>query len=220
MLILNREGEYIIVEVQVTGGMNYFRRMLYAVSKTITEHMKLGMEYKEVKKVYSVNVVYFSMELKDDYVYHGTNEFRGMHTHTVLQMSEKERKSFGISEVSDIFPEYYLLCVNNFNTVALTPLDEWISYLKDNKIPATATAPGLAEARELLVYDQMSPDERYRYENYLKQLSADNTSLSDAVRKGKVEERYTIAANMKKLGVAPEMITQFTGLTIEEIQTL
>lgn len=244
MLALTAKGEYVIVEVQITGGIDYFRRMLYAVSKTITEHMKLGMNYKEVKKIYSVNIVYFSLDMKDDYVYHGTTEFQGMHTHTVLKMNADERKRYGISEVSDIFPEYYLLCVNNFNDIALTPLDEWIEYLKNNTISPTATAPGLAEARELLKIDQMSEEEYLSYYSHLKNLSTEVTNIDEALNKGRYEGRaeglakglakgkaeglaegearsqFQIVSTMRQQGLTAETIAQYTGLSINEIETL
>lgn len=236
LMALNTKGEYIIVEVQITGDFDYFRRMLYGVSKTITEHMKLGMSYKEVKKVYSVNIVYFNMGIKDDYVYHGTTEFRGIHSRTVLRMTDRERISFGIGEVKDVYPEYYLLCVNNFDDVALTPLDEWIDYLKSSRIKDTATAPGLAQARELLRQDQMLPGDLANYESYLKNYASEMDTLNNAVRDGKIEgyakgkeegleegrlaEKRQLISNMQQQGLALETIALYTGITPEEINRI
>jgi len=31
----------------------------------------------------------------------------------------------------DIFPEYFIIRVNEFNKVATTPLEEWLDYLKN-----------------------------------------------------------------------------------------
>lgn len=238
------KGEYIIIEVQITGDFDYFRRMLYAVSKTITEHMKLGMSYKEVKKVYSVNIIYFSLGMKDDYVYHGTTEFKGLHTQTVIEMNEEERISFGLDEVYEVFPEYYLLCVNNFDDIALTPLDEWIEYLKTTTIPDSASAPGLAEAHKLLALDTMSEQERRIYERHLDSHAVEYDTICNALRRGRYEgkaeglaegliqgkaegfaegearEQRLIAGNLKGSGFAPEVIVRSTGLSIEEIDLL
>lgn len=43
-----------------------------------------------------------------------------------------------------------MLRVNDFDTVARTPLDEWVKFLKTGEIDRTATAKGLPEARERL----------------------------------------------------------------------
>ncbi|MDR1485684.1 MAG: Rpn family recombination-promoting nuclease/putative transposase, partial [Planctomycetaceae bacterium] len=51
-------GEIILIELQFTSQSDYFRRMLYGTSKVISEYMTQGTEYVEVKKVYSINIVY------------------------------------------------------------------------------------------------------------------------------------------------------------------
>ena len=70
---------------------------------------------------------------------------------------EKDEKSQ--REAGDIFPEYYLLCVNNFDKVAKTHLDEWIRFLKTGEIEDSDTAPGLADAKECLDVRKLSREE-------------------------------------------------------------
>ena len=57
----NSKGEIILVEVQLTRQLYYLERILYGVAKTLTEHIKLGHLYNEVKKVYHVSIVYFDL---------------------------------------------------------------------------------------------------------------------------------------------------------------
>ena len=45
----------------------------------------------------------------------------------------------------DIFPEYYIIRVNEFNSVATTPIEEWLDYLKNNRIKDDTSTPGLKE---------------------------------------------------------------------------
>ena len=71
MLAENSKGELVIIEVQNNRELDYFHRMLYGTSKAITEYMNQGDPYAKVKKVYSVNIVYFDLGQGDDYVYHG-----------------------------------------------------------------------------------------------------------------------------------------------------
>lgn len=66
-------------------------------------------------------------------------------------------------EAGDIFPEYYVLRVNDFDKVAKTPLDEWIRFLKTGDIRPTDTAPGLSQAREKLRLDKLSVEEKRAY---------------------------------------------------------
>jgi predicted transposase/invertase (TIGR01784 family) len=53
MLAENSKGELIIVEVQNNCELDYFHRMLYGVSKAITEYIKEGEEYNQIKKIFN-----------------------------------------------------------------------------------------------------------------------------------------------------------------------
>ena len=65
---MNSKGDIIIVEVQNTSEVFYLERILYGVAKAITEHISLGDDYGEVKKVYSISVLYFDLGEGDDYL--------------------------------------------------------------------------------------------------------------------------------------------------------
>ena len=58
---LNSKGEIIIVEIQNTREIHYLERILYGVAKAITEHISLGEGYQQVKKVYSISILYFDI---------------------------------------------------------------------------------------------------------------------------------------------------------------
>ena len=76
----NSKGEIIIVEIQNTRELYYLERILYGVAKAITEHISLGERYYEVKKIYSISILYFDIGKGNDYLYHGQNSFTGVHT--------------------------------------------------------------------------------------------------------------------------------------------
>lgn len=180
ILAENENGELCIIEVQNNRELTYFHRMLYGVSKAITEYIGLGSPYDKVRKVYSINIVYFELGQGKDYVYHGKTEFRGAHEpHDILKLSVRQNKKFfGIDERSlmsrkeagDLFPEYYILRVNDFDKVATTPLDEWIEFLKTGQISDKATAEGLAEARECLRVDSLSDHDKRAYVRHMESI--------------------------------------------------
>ena len=163
MLAEDSKGELIIIEVQNNRELDYFHRMLYGASKAVTDYINEGQEYGIIRKVYSVNIVYFELGQGKDYVYHGYTTFRGIHYNDVLQLSIRQREQFVRHEAGDIFPEYYVLRVDGFNEQAKTPLDEWIRFLKTGEIEHDSTAPGLQEASERLRIDQLSPSDKQQY---------------------------------------------------------
>ena len=66
-----------------------------------------------------------------------------------------------------MYPEYYILKVNDFNKVAKTHLEEWIYYLNTGEVPVEATAPGLHIVWERLKLDRMTKGELEAYYRHL-----------------------------------------------------
>lgn len=237
---LNSKGEIIIVEIQLTRELYYLERILYGVSKAITEHMSLGRKYDGVKKVYSISILYFDLGKGEDYLYHGKTSFVGVHTGDMLQVSTKERDAIKMRAPEDIFPEYYLIRVNEFNKVATTPLEEWIAYLKDGEISEQTQTPGLEEARERLQYLKMSKQERVDYDKHMDAIMTQNDVLdtkrmeglwegreigrregrAEGRAEGMREEKLAIARNMIKAGMSKEMIVAVTGLSETELNNI
>ena len=237
VLAEDEDGELLIFEIQNNRELDYFHRMAYGTSKVISEYLRSGEPYEHIKKVYSIHIVYFSLGQGDGYVYRGTTQFVSIHDkNDVLRLSDAQRKAFACDTPSDIFPEYYLLRVDKFDEVAKTPLDEWISFLKSGEIPVTATAPGLAEARERLRVASLSDAERREYdrvmENIRYQRSVIKTGYVEGMEKGMekgmakgraegiTQEKVANARGFKAAGVPVEVIAKVTGLGIGEIEKL
>lgn len=201
ILAESEDGQLCIIEVQNSREHTYFHRMLYGVSKAITEYIGYGSPYESVRKVYSINIVYFELGQGKDYVYHGKTEFIGEHEpHDKLKLSIRQNeKFFGIKDIEikkrkspgDLYPEYYILRVNDFDKIATTPLDEWIEFLKTGNINSNATAAGLAEARERLRVDALSKEEKQSYYRHLDAVrhmkSLFDTSRDDGYQEGMAE---------------------------------
>ena len=190
VFVENSHGELLLIEVQSSEQVDYFLRIIYGVSKAITEHISRGDPYSKVRKVYHVNIVYFELGQCKDYVYVGSTEFRGLHYGDVLQLTKEQKDFFkgkkrkNVEEVKDLFPVYFLLCVNNFDAVAKNSLDEWMYYLKNNDVPSNFTAPGLKEVRERLLYDRLSEQEKLDYDHHIEQTLYERSSIDTALLKG------------------------------------
>ncbi|MCS2324892.1 Rpn family recombination-promoting nuclease/putative transposase [Bacteroides fragilis] len=240
----NSKDEIIIVEVQNTREIYYLERILFGVAKAITEHIELGQLYSEVKKVYSISILYFDIGRGTDYLYHGQNSFVGVHTGDFLEVSTKEKDAIVRKLPAEIFPEYFLIRVNEFNKVAVTPLEEWIEYLKTGVIHPDTKAPGLEEARRKLVYYNMNKAEQLAYDEHINAIMIQNDVLSTAamegrqeglaegrqeglaegrqegLAEGRMEEKQANARRMKALNLPVETICQVTGLSAGEIENL
>ena len=216
----NERGDIILVEVQLTRQLYYLQRMLYGVSKAITEHIEIGNKYDKVKKVYSINILYFDLGQGSDYLYHGKTVFTGVHTGDRLKVNTREADEIRMTVPEDVFPEYYIIRVNEFNDVARTPIEEWLDYLKNNRIKDDTSTQGLKEARQRLLYMTMTDAERKAYDAHMDDIMVQNDVLDIAKMEGRAEEKMEMAKKMKLMGMPIEAISQISGLTAEQIEQL
>ena len=248
ILAENSKNELILIEVQNNSEYAYFQRMLFGTSKLVTEYIERGESYDKIRKVYSVNIVYFSLGHGTDFVYHGKTEFRGIHTNELLELTPFQRQTFKVDAVSQLYPEYYILKVNDFNRVAKTPLEEWIYYLNTGVIPSDATAPGLEEARERLKLASMTKEELAAYYRHLDNIVILRTNIYTEREEGRFEGRLEgreegraegreegraegraegekkkameVARFLKSSGTSIEIIMGATGLSKEEVDSI
>ena len=236
MLAEDSKGELILIEVQNNSEYAYFQRMLFGTSKLVTEYIERGDNYDKVRKVYSVNIVYFELGHGKDYVYHGKTEFRGIHTNDLLELTPFQKQTFKADTVSQLYPEYYILKVNGFNQVAKSPLEEWIYYLNTGEIPSNATAPGLDEARQKLKLAMMTRNELAAYYRHLDNIvilrnniitereegrfEGHEKGLAEGLAEGAKNKAIEVARFLKASGSPIELIMGATGLTKEEIDNI
>jgi hypothetical protein len=183
----NSKGHLIIVEVQLTRQLHYLQRILYGTCKAITEHINIGQKYDQVKKVYSISILYCDYGQGDDYVYHGETRFKGIHTGTDLMVTLKEDGVIVPHLPREVFPEYYLVRVNVYDKIPETPLDEWMTYLKTGKVKEDTRTPGLQEVKKKLQYLSMSPKERREYDAHIDTIMVQNDVLDTAREEGLAE---------------------------------
>ncbi len=223
--VKNRKNEIIIIEVQYEREFDYLQRILFGTSKAITEHLHEKDPYSKIVKVISVNILYFDLGQGLDYVYHGTTTFRGLHNQDVLQLSEDQRELYGKNRIFEIFPEYYLIKVNNFDDIAKDTLDEWIYFLKNEEIKEDFKAKGLKKAKQELDILKLPEQERIAYEKYRDDLhyqaSMVESSYKIGMIKGEKIGAEKVAINLMSRGdMDIQTISDVTGLTIEEIEGL
>ncbi len=224
ILIQNSRNELVIIEIQNTYEIDYFHRMAYGVSKALSENLSLGQNYSEVKKIISVNIVYFNLGQGEDYIYRGTTNFEGLHQKDTLQLSDKQKLTFAKQNISDIFPEYYIIKVNQFNDIAKDGLDEWIYFLKNSEVRDEFKAKGLAEAKEILDIMRLGKEAQYGYNRYLDSLHLKASEIftlkEEAEEKLRQATGLAIAKKLIKRSLTNEEIAEDTGLTVEEVERI
>ena len=222
--VKNSKDEIIIIEIQYGRELDYMQRMLYGSAKTITEYIKESDSYSEIVKVISINILYFDLGEGDDYIYKGTTSFIGLHNHSRLKLDGYQAKLYKTDKIEAIYPEYYLIKVNNFNDIAKDSLDQWIYFLKNEDVKDNFKAKGLVEAKAVLDYLKCSDEEKREYEYYKESLHYQASMYESTYVAGKMEGKMEGKLEGKIEGKAEALIlvleSRFGRLTTEQIDKI
>lgn len=235
LLVKNAKGELVIIEVQNSYRHDYLLRILFGVSKLIVDNLGKGMDYSQVKKVISVNIVYFDFGHGEDYIYRGSTNYVGMYKNDILTLTNHEKIVFKAEHIDKVYPEFYIIKVNNFDTVAKNTLDEWVNFLKTEHVAAGSMAKGLMAAKEeieILKMDKAAMAEYDREVEAWRDYSSDMSThflsgkleglekgklegLEKGKQEGLLEGKLEIARNCLSEGMSLSQISKITGLEQE-----
>jgi hypothetical protein len=235
-----QNGELLLVEVQNNAEVDFFQRMLFGVSKLITEYINKGETYGTIKKIYSVSIVYFELGQGKDYIYEYKGNFIGRQLGDTLRPTNHQKEKFKIETVADIFPKYFVLKIKNFNNVAKNTLDEWFYFLKNSQIQTGFKAKGLKAAAEKLDYEKLTRKEKLMYnrfqENRMVEKSEKETLIMEieeealkkgieqgvkqGIEQGEYRKTLEVARKLIELGMDNALIAQTTNLSDEQIEDL
>lgn len=229
ILVKSADEELMLVEVQNESQVDYFQRMIYGVSKLVTEYIKEGEAYSQIKKVYSINIVYFGLGQGTDYVYEYDGKFIGIHNGDILQPTLTQKNEFKVEQVKDIFPKYYVLKVNNFDNVAKNNLDEWVYFLKNSEVKEEFKAKGLQEASEKLKEDTLSEEERIAYKRFQENRRIERSEIETALKEGEEKgmekgmergmekKEIQFALNLHANGFPIDQIAKLAQIPVEKV---
>jgi len=224
--VKNRAGEIIIIEVQYEREFDYLQRMLYGTSRAITEHQQEGEPFSGLVKVISVNILYFDLGHGSDYIYRGTTSFTGIHDKDNLQLSSRQQKLYGKEQIFHLFPEYYLIRINNFNDIAATPLDEWIYFLKNEEIKDEFKAKGLQKAKKAFSLLSLPEKDRLAYARYQDDLRYQASLIEsnyglgrlEGKEEGREEGKIEVARRLIEKGMSVEEAAEVAGVSEEVLR--
>jgi predicted transposase/invertase (TIGR01784 family) len=99
-------------------------------------------------------------------------------------------------------------------------IDDWLHVMKYDEVPEHYHSPYMKQVADKLSILKMTPQERASYSHYQKKLYTDRDEIQSATNKGREEGRVEVAKNLLKAGLDLQLISDSTGLSIDEINKL
>ena len=202
-----------IVEMQVADVNGFDKRVLYYAAKSYSAQIERGDEYEKLNPTFFIGILDFEVTQNPSYI----------NRHKITDIATGE------NFIKDI--EFNFIELPKFNksvTELTTIVDQWVYFIKNaenlNVIPANVYDEGLKYAYQDADKHNWTKAELEAYDYVLMREQDDRGRWALATRREihKAEKliQIDIAKNMLKIGLSIEIITQTTGLSIDEVAKL
>ena len=182
------DGRKIDVEMQNTYFNYYPKRSIFYCSKMIHEHFPSGLQYTDLKKCITINVLNSPFKLSRK-------------VHSVYRIREEEEQT-----LLDELLEIHFLDLTKLPKENLTSLEKWLMFIKtDSKEERAMLARGnpvMAKANKVMDIFYLDEQERKRYEAAWEYESDRLSMISESERKGLERGKLLGLAEGKSLGLA------------------
>ena len=228
----NEQGEKFLVEMQ-KGEQAFFKdRSIYYATFPIREQAIKGSEWNyQLKAVYTVAILNFVFDDKDDDYFHHEVKLVDMRTKKVfydkltfiyLEMPKFNKTEY---ELETMFDKWMFVLRN------LSRLMERPVALQERIFERLFKAAEIAnfDRKELIEYE----DSLKNYRDWYSVVSTAEQKgiqkgiqegiekgIQKGIQEGEKKKQYEIARNLKSLGIAPDIIAKTTKMTLKEIAEL
>lgn len=236
----DKRGRQFLVEMQMVWSQEFMQRVMFNAAKAYVRQGDKAMQFKYLEPVYSLNLVndIYEPELKEFYHYyrmvhveHSDRVIEGLHL-VFIELPKFTPHSFTEKKMQALWLRYLTEISSNSRSVPADLLN----------------VPEINKAVQVLEESAYNDAELYSYDKFWDMIRVENAlfdegfgkgmqqgreegllqgiekGMEKGMEKGREEgrklERIETARNLKKLNVALETITQATGLSPEEIESL
>ena len=225
----DQQGRQFIVEMQLYWNEEFKRRVLLNASKAIVRQLDKGEDYSLIQPVYCLSLV------NDKAFDYETDEF--YHDYAIVDVEHTDRHIEGLRLVFVELPKFKPQSIAEKKMAVL-----WLRFLTEiaeDTIEAPAELlenEATRKALGLVEKSAMTEGQLYAYEKFwlavvderiLREAAAKKgynegmeKGLAEGMQKGMQKGIYTVARNMKQMGLSLEDITKATGLSEKEIAEL
>ena len=225
-----KDNQTVIIEIQLCGNMDFLKRIFYYISKNVINEVKEGENYNNVQKIISINLLDFNLKFGDKGKAHrcfkliDTKDLNigldliQIHILEVKRFIEiiknstkEELKNNRLLSWMKFFTSDNLELIEDElkeeNQIMSKVIEEYRKFTSDDKMMRAYAA------REAFLVGQKMMLRREREDGF------DEGKL-EGLKEGRIAEQISMATAMKKDGADINLISKYTGLTIDEIKKL
>ncbi|UTY27039.1 Rpn family recombination-promoting nuclease/putative transposase [Treponema denticola] len=213
-----KNNTIIDIEIQNRWNSEFAQRTIFYWAKMYTENLKTGEVYTKLPKCITINIVGEGFDLNN--LIH--SEYNVVEKHIKDRLSDELEIHFlnltKVKEQQESFEQ----------DEKRKKLYNWLKFIKtDNpevRKMLEQESPMMAKANTMIEVMEMSPKEKWLYENRMKyehdKASWKNAGYQEGIEKGAHQKALETAKNLLEMGLSPDSIIKATGLNLNEIEKL
>ena len=227
---ITKDNKKIIIEIQLSGNIDFVKRIFYYISKNIVSELNENEPYDIISQVISINFVNFNMDFYDEGKAHRCFKLIDTENHQVsldmMQMHIIEVPRFikilNNSNINDIKKSKILSCIEFFTVKDLNKVKDKLKEAnsimskvidKYERFISSEEEMEVYNARDAFLYGQTIMLKKEREEGI-------KEGIEQGIEKGEKNKALSIAKSLKKSGLDIKFISDNTGLSIEEVEKL
>ena len=228
---ITKNGTVVIIEVQLSGNSRFPERILYYWSANYSKLLKKGEEYEDLTPVISINLLNFNLNKNDKnvhscYMIYDTKNKNLLTDHLQIHIIELKKFKFKDNDLKKDL-NYWL----GFFTTK--DMEEYMSEIvKEKPIMEEAHKRYNNFIRSRLMMSEYEKKEIYQYDKQITLEDKRREGIKEGIKKGKLEgikegiekgklaEQISMAKTMKSKNMDINLISEITGLPIDEIEKL
>ena len=216
---ITKNGTVVIIEVQLSGNSRFSERILYYWAMNYSKLLKKGEQYDELTPVISINLLNFNLNKKSSnvhscYMIYDTKSERLLTDHLQIHMIELKKFKFKDNNL----PKDLNCWLGFFTTKNME--DYMSEIVKEKPIMEEAHKRYNNFIRSRLMMSEYEKKELYQYDKKIALADERRIGMRQGIKKGIKENSYAIAIAMKKDGADINLISKYTGLSIDEVRKL
>ena len=219
---ITKDKKKIIIEIQLSGNIDFVKRIYYYISKNIVSELNENESYDIISQVISINFVNFNMDFGDEGKAHRCFKLIDTQNNNVI---------LDIIQMHIIEIPRFITILNNSNTddIKRNQILSWIEFF---------TIKDLENVKEKLKeVNHIMPKVIDKYERFIsseEEMEVYNArdaflygqslmlkrEREEGIKEGIKENQILTAKNMKNKNMDINLISELTGLSIQEIEKL
>ena len=216
---ITQNGTVVIIEIQLQGNSRFPERILYYWASNYSKLLKQGEKYDTLTPVISINMLSFNLDDTDNvhscYMLYEMNNKKLLTDHLQIHIIELQKFKYNLLELD-------LNCWLKFFTMKDKDNKEAImsELVKEKPIMEEVQKRYNKFIKDRLMMNEYDKREAYLYGNQIMLEEERRLGKEEGIKEGIKETKISMALNMKKDGVDVNIISKYTGLSIEEIKKL